>query len=93
MARGAPRASTWASNASPDATTLLSFRRPLQTHKPGEALFDKVGVGVAGARAGGHGHDRGCHDPRPPGAWPSMVVRVVLVFHGELEHVVVQTPG
>lgn len=27
----------------PDCTTLLKFRRPLEKHQLGEALFDKVG--------------------------------------------------
>ncbi len=32
----------------PDATTLLKFRRLLEKHKLGEALFAKVGAGAAG---------------------------------------------
>jgi hypothetical protein len=36
-------ASTWGASACSDATTLLKFRRLLQAHKLGEALFAKVG--------------------------------------------------
>ena len=49
----------------PDATTLLKFRRLLEKHKLGEALFAKVGeVLQANGTEGGHRHDRGRHHHR-----------------------------